>query len=368
MDTMALPARYDRQVQLPELGRDGQARLGRASVLVIGAGGLGGPSLTYLAAAGVGRITIVDFDRIEESNLHRQILFTTQDVGREKTRVAQERLRALNPLIEVEIVEERFDAENARRLMAGQDLVIDGTDTFSTRYLVNDAAVQAGIPNVFASISQFDGQASVFGAAGGPCYRCLFPEPPPADLIPNCADGGVLGVLPGLLGAIQAAEAVKLLADIGTPLIGRLLLVDALRMEFRTLAVDRDPSCSVCGERPTLTSLSQHSMPTTPEISVSEYKALLDSGERPFLLDVREASEYQAANLDGALIPVGQLPFRLHELEEYRDQPVVVHCRTGARSAGAVRLLREHGFDHAVNLKGGIHAWSDEIDPSVPKV
>ncbi len=367
LDTVSLD-RYRRQVILPGIGLDGQSRLASASVLVVGTGGLGAPALTYLAAAGVGRLSLVDFDRVEESNLHRQTLFSTDDVGKAKTEAARDRLRALNPHVQIDVHQERFRAETASDLLAGHDLVLDGTDTFATRYLVNDAAVLAGVPNVFASISQFDGQASVFGAAGGPCYRCLFPEPPPPGLIPNCADGGVLGVLPGLLGTIQATEALKLLVGLGEPLVGRLLLVDALRMEFRTVEIERDPDCPICGDHPTLTSLSPHTMPSVPEITVQELKARRDAGDAPFLLDVREVNEYQAANLDGALIPLGQLPFRLHELEEHREEPVVVLCRSGARSAQAVQLLRERGFEQAVNLKGGIHAWSDQIDPSVPKV
>ena len=358
--------RYHRQVLLPELGPGGQARLAEASVLVVGAGGLGAPALTYLAAAGVGRLSIVDFDRVDDTNLHRQILFSSNDVGRSKTEAARDRLRALNPLIEVETHDQRFDAESAADLIAGHDLILDGTDTFATRYLINDASVLTGVPNVFASISRFDGQASVFGMPEGPCYRCLFPEPPPPGLIPNCAEGGVLGVLPGLLGTIQATEAIKLLAGFGESLVGRLLLVDALRMEFRTLAIEKDPACPVCGDYPSITTLTPVS--TVPEITVTELKKLMDAGERPFLLDVREADEYHAANLDGALIPLGQLPFRVQELEAHRDEPVVVYCRSGGRSAQAVRFLREHGFDKASNLKGGIHAWSDQIDPSVPKV
>lgn len=361
-------ARYNRQVLLPELGEDGQRRLAASAVLVVGAGGLGAPALTYLAAAGVGRIGIVDFDTVEESNLHRQILFSTEDVGRDKTEAASARLQALNPLIDVVGYDQRFDAASALDLLDGYDLVLDGTDTFATRYLVNDASVLAGVPNVFASISRFDGQASVFGAPGGPCYRCLFPEPPPAGLIPNCAEGGVLGVLPGLLGTIQATEAIKWLAGMGDPLVGRLLLADALGMDFRTLEIERDPTCPVCGDHPTITSLSPEPMSSVPELTVTEYKALRDGDDPPFLLDVREANEYQAANLNGALIPLGQLPFRLHDLEEHRDEPIVVHCRSGARSAQAVQFLRENGFEGAVNLKGGIHAWSDQIDPSVPKV
>lgn len=365
-------ARYARQTILPGVGAEGQARLAEASVLVVGAGGLGSPALTYLAAAGVGRIEVVEFDRVDESNLHRQILYTTGDVGRPKAEAAAERLRALNPHVDVVTHAERFGAHNALRLLKNADLVLDGTDTFATRYLVNDAAVLSGTPNVYASVSQFDGQASVFGAPGGPCYRCLFPEPPPPGLIPNCAEGGVLGVLPGLLGTIQATEALKVLLGIGEPLVGRLLLVDALSMTTRTLRVDRDPTCPVCGDAPSVTSLSQHptpmSAPTVPEITVRDLKDRMDRGDAPFVLDVREPDEYEGANIDGALIPLGQLPERLGEIEGHKDQDVVVHCRSGGRSAKAVEYLRGQGFSKAVNLKGGIHAWSDEIDPSLPKV
>lgn len=360
-------ARYHRQAILPEVGVEGQARLGRAKVLVVGAGGLGSPALTYLAAAGVGHLGVVDFDTVEESNLHRQTLYTTGDVGRQKTSVAAERLQEINPHVEITTYERRLDATNAEDLLAAFDLVLDGTDTFATRYLVNDASVLTGTPNVYASVSRFDGQASVFGASGGPCYRCLFPEPPPPGLIPNCAEGGVLGVLPGLLGTIQATEALKVLLGVGTPLIGRLLLLDALTMETRTLDIGRDPSCPVCGENPSITTLSPMP-PTVPEITVREYKQRLDAGDTPFLLDVREPDEYEGANIDGALIPLGELPGRIGEIEEHRDDEVVVHCRSGARSAKAVEYLRENGFSKAVNLKGGIHAWSDEIDPSLPKV
>jgi sulfur-carrier protein adenylyltransferase/sulfurtransferase len=368
METTSL-ARYDRQVRLPEVGHAGQRRLAESSVLVVGAGGLGTPALTYLAAAGIGRLGIVEFDRVDESNLHRQTLYATPDVGRLKSDVARERLRQLNPHIDVEVHEGRLDAGNAEALVGPYDVVLDGTDTFATRYLVNDAAVHTGTVNVYASISRFDGQASVFGVPGGPCYRCLFPEPPPPGLIPDCAEGGVLGVLPGLLGTIQATEALKLILDLGTPLVGRLLLVDTLGMKFRTIQFERDPACPTCASGSTLYAPPRPSpsMSTVPEITVHDLKARLDAQDSPFVLDVREPAEYEAANLGAVLIPLGELPDRLDEIRAHQGDDIVVHCRSGARSARAVEYLRDHGFGKAVNLKGGIHAWSDEIDPSLPK-
>ena len=363
------PTRYHRQVSLPEVGRGGQERLARSSVLVVGVGGLGTPAATYLVAAGVGRVGLVDPDRVDETNLHRQVLYATRDVGERKVDVAARRLTALNPDVDVVRHPARLDAGNALDLVGAYDLVLDGTDTFATRYLVNDASVLTGTPNVFASVNRFDGQASVFGAPEGPCYRCLFPAAPPPGLVPNCAEGGVLGVLPGLLGTIQATETLKVLLDIGDPLIGRLLLLDALGMRVRELAVDRDPGCPVCGDHPTIT----HPAPTVPmasvpETTVHDLKARIDAGDRPFILDVREADEYEGANIGGALVPLGELPDRVDEIREHQNEDVVVHCRSGGRSAKAVEYLRANGFDGAVNLKGGIHAWSDEIDPSLPKV
>lgn len=360
--------RYSRQVRLPEVGPAGQERLAAASVLVVGAGGLGSPALTYLAAAGVGRLGIVEYDRVEASNLHRQILYVSGDVGQGKAEAARARIRAINPHTEVDLHAYRLDGGNAEATVRGYDLVLDGTDTFATRYLVNDVSVRTGVPNVYASVSRFDGQASVFGFGDGPCYRCLFPEPPPAGLIPDCAEGGVLGVLPGLMGTIQATEALKVLLGIGEPLVGRLLMVDALSMDMRTVSFDRDPGCPVCGDGASLPHLSPPTpMADVPEITVHELKSRLDGDDPPFVLDVREPSEYEAANLGGALVPLGQLPDRVDEIREHQNEDVVVHCRSGARSAKAVAFLREQGFDGAVNLKGGIHAWSDEIDPSLPK-
>lgn len=363
------PQRYHRQVILPEIGPQGQERLANASVLVVGVGGLGTPVATYLAATGVGRLGLIDADTVDETNLHRQILYGTDDIGKVKVDVAADRLRALNPNTDVVTHRMRLDEGNALSLVQGYDVVVDGTDTFTTRYLVNDAAVLSGTPNVFASISRFDGQASVFRTPDGPCYRCLFPAPPPAGLVPNCAEGGVVGVLPGLLGTIQATETIKVLLGIGEPLVGRLLLVDALRMEFRELRFDRDPACPVCGDHPTITHvLPTRPMASVPETTVRQLKDRIDAGDRPFILDVREPDEYEGANIGGALIPLGELPERLDEIKARQDEDVVVHCRSGGRSTKAVEYLRANGFDKAVNLKGGIHAWSDEIDPSLPKV
>lgn len=373
-------ARYDRQTRLPEIGAPGQARLGAARVLLVGLGGLGVPVATYLAAAGVGTLVLVDDDTVDVSNLHRQPLYTERDAGRFKVDVAAERLRALNSNVEVRPLVARFDVETAPALLAGIDIVVDGTDTFEARYLVNDACVMAGVPNVFASLSRFHGQAAVFGAVDalgerGPCYRCVFPEPPPAGTVPSCAEGGVLGVLPALFGTIQATETLKLILGIGDALVGRLLLGDALGMAFRTLRVSRDPDCAVCGDLPTITTLTQSAascgppMASVPEMTARDLKTLRDAGENPFVLDVREPDEYEAANIDGALIPLGDLASRLDEIESHRDDDIlVVHCRSGARSARAVEFLQQHGFTNAVNLAGGIHAWSDTVDPSVPKV
>ncbi len=357
--------RYNRQMLLPEVGPAGQARLAEASVLVVGAGGLGSPVALYLAAAGVGRLGIVDDDRVDASNLHRQILYATADVGRLKTEAAAERLRALNPSVTVERHDERLRADNAEKLISGYDIVADGTDTFATRYVVNDACVATGRPNAFASVSRFSGQASLFATADGPCYRCLFPEPPPAGLVPSCAEGGVLGVLPGLLGTVQATEVLKWILGIGETLAGRLLLVDALDMRVQTLTVERDPTCPVCSNGHNGRTLEPSAPVTIPEIGPRDLKALLDSDEPPFLLDVRGADEQAIAEIGGALLPLGELPWRVDELEPHRDGRIVVHCRSGARSAQAVQFLRERGYN-AVNLRGGILAWSAEVDPSVP--
>jgi len=356
--TPAEAARYDRQMRLPEVGPAGQERLAAASVLVIGAGGLGSPVALYLAAAGVGHIGIVDFDRVDASNLHRQILYATDDVGGRKTEAAAARLRALNPHVTVETHDLKLDARNARRLIARYDLVADGADTFATRYAVNDACVATGRPNVFASVSAFQGQASVFGAPGGPCYRCLFPEPPPEGTVPSCAEGGVLGVLPGLMGTIQATEVLKWVLGVGGSLAGRLLTVDALTMEMRSLRVSRDEDCSYCNNGP----VRSYPVPMTiPEIGPSDAARLLaDEPGATSLLDVRSEDEHAADHLGGTLLPLNQLPWRLDEIELLRERRVLVHCRTGSRSAQAVAYLRERGFN-AVNVRGGIEAWRREV-------
>jgi adenylyltransferase/sulfurtransferase len=327
-------------------------------VLIVGAGGLGSPAAIYLTAAGVGTIGLIDFDLVDESNLQRQVLFSTADVGRPKLEAAVARLQSLNPLVTVEPHRERFDVGNAARLVAGYDLVVDGTDNFPTRYLVNDACVMGGKPNVYGSVSQFEGQAAVFAAPGGPCYRCLHPEPPPDGLILNCADAGVLGVLPGIIGTIQAAEAIKLIAGLGEPLVGRLLLFDALRMTFRTITLSRDPECPVCGDAPTIRALVRYDLvcePAEDRMTVEELRAWRAEGRAHALIDVREPSEHASRHIDGAvLIPLGTLMDRLALVPT--DRPVVVHCKSGGRSARAVAMLRAKGID-ARNLSGGIDAW-----------
>ena len=352
--------RYSRHLLLPELGFEGQRRLKGASVLIVGTGGLGSPAGLYLAAAGVGRLILVDFDEVDLTNLQRQILFSTADVGRSKLAAAAERLRGINPHAEIEFVEEPFCETNAARLVADADVVVDGTDNFSTRYLVNDACVMAGTPNVFGSILRFEGQASVFAVRGGPCYRCLHPEPPPDGLIPGCAEGGVLGVLPGVIGTIQATEAIKLITGAGAPLVGRFLLYDALRMRIREIPLPRDPDCPVCGDAPSITALSAYDQVCAPtsdemELSVAELVAWRDTGVRHVLVDVREEDEHALASIDGAmLIPLAMLTQRAAGLP--LDRPVVVHCRTGMRSRRAAERLRLLGVD-ARTLKGGIEAW-----------
>ncbi|MFQ5890477.1 MAG: molybdopterin-synthase adenylyltransferase MoeB [Gemmatimonadota bacterium] len=369
--------RYSRHLTMPEVGLEGQRRLKNASVLLVGVGGLGSPAALYLAAAGVGRLGLVDFDVVEFTNLQRQVLHDTQSVGRPKLESARRRIQGLNPEIQVEVHEARLTSANALDVLRGYDLVVDGSDNFPTRYLVNDACLMLGIPTVYGAIFRFEGQASVFGVPGGPCYRCLFPEPPPADLVPNCVEAGVLGVLPGIVGTIQAAEAVKLILGRGQSLAGRLLLVDALAMEFRELEIRRDPECPVCGESPTVTELidyeqfcgmgaSAEADREIPEIEVAQLKVLLEDGAPVQILDVREPYEWEICNLgpQGArLIPEGELAERLRELDA--DGRLVVHCRSGGRSRKAVEFLREFGFTNAVNLKGGILAWAREIDPEM---
>jgi adenylyltransferase/sulfurtransferase len=370
--------RYSRHLIMPEVGMDGQLKLKQAKVLCIGTGGLGAPLGLYLAAAGVGRIGLVDFDTVDFTNLQRQVLFGTTDVGRPKIEAAAEHLRNLNPLIQIDSFETRLTSENALDLFKDYDIIVDGTDNFPTRYLVNDACVLLGKPNVYGSIFRFEGQITIFGAPGGPCYRCLYPEPPPPGLVPSCAEGGVLGVLPGIVGTIQAAETLKLIIGKGDPLIGRLLLFDALGMKFRELKLRKNPECPVCGEHPTVKKLIDYAEfcgirgeeapaapATVPEITPRELKARLDRGDEIYILDVREPHEYQICNIGGHLIPLGELPTRVHELDSSRE--IVAHCRSGKRSAEASEFLRKAGFRKISNLKGGILAWSDEVDPSVPK-
>ena len=361
---------------MPEVGLEGQQKLRASSMLLIGAGGLGSPAALYLAAAGVGRIGIVDFDLVELSNLQRQIIHFTQDVGRSKLESAVERIRAVNPHVDVAPFETQLSSENALDIIRDFDVIIDGTDNFPTRYLVNDACVLLGKPNVYGSIFRFEGQASVFYAKKGPCYRCLYPEPPPPGLVPSCAEGGVLGVLPGIVGTIQATEAVKIVLGIGETLIGRLLLFDALKMQFRELKLRKNPECPICGEHPTIHQLIDYEAfcgvgvrqaemgdSTVPQISAGELKARMDRGEDVFILDVREPHEYGLVNMHGYLIPLGDLPRRVNELDSSRD--IVVHCHIGSRSASAVKFLREMGFTKAVNLAGGIDRWAAEIDPAL---
>ena len=365
-------ARYSRHLIMPEVGLEGQKALKGASVLIIGAGGLGTPSATYLAAAGVGRIGIVDFDHIERSNLHRQVLYSERDVGKSKAKVAKERLIQINPNVSIEVHEVRLDSSNTLDILRNYDIIVDGTDNFPTRYLVNDACVLLGKPNVYASIFRFEGQASVFYAKEGPCYRCLYPQPPPPGLVPSCAEGGVLGVLPGIMGSIQAAEAIDLILGNGTSLIGRLLLFNALDMRFKELKLKKNPDCPVCGQSPTVKGLIDYEafcgvneeLDTKFELSVQAFKQALDEKKNIFILDVREPFEYQIAHIDGSkLIPLGQLTQRVNELDT-ADQ-IVVYCHTGVRSAQAVRFLNGLGFKKAKNLKGGIKAWTQEIDHSL---
>ena len=372
-------ARYSRHLIMPEVGMDGQLKLKAASVLCIGAGGLGSPVAMYLAAAGVGRIGIVDFDVVDHSNLQRQVIHATPDVGRPKLDSARDRLNALNPEVEVETHDVALSSENALELLVGYDIIVDGTDNFPTRYLVNDACVILGKPNVYGSIFRFEGQASVFATKDGPCYRCLYPEPPPPGLVPSCAEGGVLGILPGVIGTIQATETVKLIIGVGEPLVNRFMIYDALRMRFRELKLRRDPECPVCGDNPTVTELIDYEQfcgitpavsaaePTAGvEITVKELKTRLDRADGVFILDVREPQEFQICQIPSStLIPLGDLPDRLVELEGRDD--MVVHCKSGARSAKAVKLLHKAGFVKAKNLRGGILAWIDEVDPSLPK-
>src|SRR5579872_3560175 len=372
--------RYSRHMIIPEVGIEGQQKLKAAKVLLVGAGGLGAPLGLYLAAAGVGRIGMVDFDIVDFTNLQRQVIHSTADVGRKKLDSAAEKMKAINPHVEIVKHEVALSSENALEILKDYDMVVDGTDNFPTRYLVNDACVLLNKPNVYGSIFRFEGQSTIFATEGGPCYRCLYPEPPPPGLVPSCAEGGVLGILPGIIGLIQATETVKLILGIGQPLIGRLLLYDALAMRFRELRLRRNPECPVCGAHPSITKLidyqefcgiPQHEPAPAlgvaeGEIDPTEVKAKFDRGDRFVLLDVREPHEYQICNIPSAtLIPLGELPKRVNELNSADE--IVAHCKSGMRSAKAVDFLKQAGFKKVKNMKGGILAWSDKVDPRVPK-
>jgi sulfur-carrier protein adenylyltransferase/sulfurtransferase len=366
--------RYSRHLIMPEVTAEGQKRLKAARVLCIGAGGLGSPAALYLAAAGVGRLGIVDFDRVDITNLQRQILHGTKEIGRSKLESARDRLRDINPEIEIKLHECRFSSENAEEIVADYDVIVDGSDNFATRYLSNDVSVFAQKPNVYGSVFRFEGQTTVFATnLGGPCYRCLFPEPPPPESVPNCAQAGVLGVLPGIIGMLQAIETIKLIIGIGDALIGRLLHFDALKVQFRELKVRRDPQCPVCGENPTIFAPIDYDQfcgagedGTVPAISVQELKRKMDARETFQLIDVREPFEYEIARIDGAkLIPLGEINERTDELQH--EQPIIVHCHSGRRSAQALRLLKQRSFHNVYNLEGGIDAWSEFVDPSVPR-
>jgi len=373
-------ARYSRHLILPEVGMEGQQKLKAAKVLCVGTGGLGSPLAFYLAAAGIGTLGLVDFDVVDASNLQRQIIHSTKDIGRKKLDSAAEKLTALNPAMKVIKHDTMLSSANALDILKDYDVVADGTDNFPTRYLVNDACVLLGKPNVYGSIFRFEGQASVFATKEGPCYRCLYPEPPPPGLVPSCAEGGVLGILPGLVGVIQATEVIKLILGNGSPLVGRLLLVDALNMKFRELKLRKNHDCPVCGDHPTVTALIDYQnfcgiVPETaqeanvkngiPQISVKELKRRLDAGENVQLIDVREPYEFQIAQIGGKLIPQNEVPQRLSEID--RDREVVVHCKSGGRSQRIAEFLKQSGYEKVANVAGGITTWSDEIDPKVPK-
>jgi adenylyltransferase/sulfurtransferase len=373
-------ARYSRHLILPEVGEEGQRKLKAARVLCVGTGGLGSPLALYLAAAGVGTLGLVDFDVVDASNLQRQIIHSTADIGRKKLDSAEEKLKALNPDLNVLKHDTRLTSANALEILKDYDVIADGTDNFPTRYLVNDACVLLGKPNVYGAVFRFEGQASIFGAGEGPCYRCLYPEPPPPGLAPSCAEGGVLGILPGLIGIIQAAETIKLLLGKGSPLVGRLLLVDALNMRFRELKLRKNPECPVCGAHPSVTRLIDYQQfcgvkPAAkeentvkngiPQITVTDLKRRIDAGEDLFILDVREPFEYQIANIGGKLIPMNEVAKRLAEID--RDREIIVHCKMGGRSQRVAEFLRQSGYEKVANLAGGIQAWSDQVDASVRK-
>jgi len=374
-------ARYSRHLIMPEVTLDGQKRIKAASVLCIGTGGLGSPIALYLAAAGIGRLGLVDFDVVDFSNLQRQILHGTDDVGRKKLNSARDRIKAINPNVRVDLHDMMFRSENAMQVVQDYDIVIDGTDNFPTRYLSNDVCVLTKKPNIYGSIFRFDGQCTVFAPhLGGPCYRCMFPEPPPPGMVPSCAEGGVLGVLPGIIGVMQAIEAIKLIIGIGDSLIGRLVSFDALKLRFKEFKIRKDPSCPICGDHPTIHELIDYDqfcgIPQAdaeaakelevPTISATELKTKIDRKDKFVLVDVREPFEYDISRIPGSkLIPLGELPARLSELDSADD--IVLHCKVGGRSAKALRILQEAGFRKLNNLQGGITAWSDEVDPSIPK-
>ena len=372
--------RYSRHLVLPEVNLDGQKKLRAAKVLCIGTGGLGSPIAMYLAAAGVGTLGLVEFDVVDVTNLQRQIIHGTKDVGRPKVVSATETLHDINPHVKVIAYEEPFTSENAMEIAKGYDLIVDGTDNFATRYLTNDVCVLLGIPNVYGSIFRFEGQVSVFWADQGPCYRCLYPEPPPPGMVPSCAEGGVLGVLPGIVGCLQANEAIKLILGVGNPLIGRLLLFNALKMQFRELKLKKDPKCPICGENPTIHELIDYEafcgirgeeapaedVANNEEISVTQLKARIDSGEPLTIIDVREPYEWEIGRIPGTrLIPLGEIEARSNELDPNTE--IILHCRSGKRSADALNRLKAKGFTNLKNVVGGILAWSEEIDPSVPQ-
>ncbi len=374
-------ARYSRHLIMPEVTLEGQKRIKAAGILCIGAGGLGSPIALYLAAAGVGRLGLVDFDVVDFSNLQRQVLHGTDDVGRKKLNSAKDRIKAVNPNVQVDLHDCMFRSENAMQLVRDYDIVIDGTDNFPTRYLSNDVCVLAQKPNIYGSIFRFDGQCTVFAPhLGGPCYRCMFPEPPPPGMVPSCAEGGVLGVLPGIIGVLQAIEAIKLIIGLGDSLIGRLVSFDALKLRFREFKIRKDPNCPICGDHPTIHELIDYDQfcgipqadaeaekeMDVPTITASELRKKLDRKEKFVLVDVREPYEYDICNIPGSkLIPLGELPARLSELDSADD--IVLHCKVGGRSAKALKILQEAGFRKLSNLRGGITAWSDEVDRSVPK-
>jgi adenylyltransferase/sulfurtransferase len=373
-------ARYSRHLIMPEVGMEGQKKLKAAKVLLIGTGGLGAPLGLYLGAAGIGRIGLVDFDVVDFSNLQRQVIHSTSDVGRPKLLSAKEKILGINPHVQIDTYDTMLRADNALDILRPYDIVIDGTDNFQTRYLVNDACVLLDKPNVYGSIFRFEGQASVFYAKEGPCYRCLYPEPPPPGLVPSCAEGGVLGILPGTIGLIQATEAVKLILGRGRTLIGRLMLYDALEMKFRELKLRKNPKCPLCGENPTIKALIDYDQfcgitpPTSAatkqeaavEMTPEELKARIDQGTAPTILDVREPHEFEISRIPNSiLIPLGQIPSRMNELD--KDAEIVVHCKMGGRSAKAVDQMRKAGFKRAINLTGGINRWVEKVDPSLPK-